>query len=289
MGCLMCPESSEKYEWFVNKIYPRELKPYGDIIIGTSSKTFKTAADKSEFIGSLNWQARKNGLVLMDNLTNPLEEQEGLLVKFSSPHFKKELFFEWIKTLGTIVKESTTRKQLLKLPNSLDNGISFNYNAPYTGGGIVSFEFRNESEKNGMLQVIRQFLWKVSSCVGCRSCEVECSFGAITSNNGKIKINTIKCIKCHRCYNSENKYCWRYKSMYKPETESNNVMRSIANYENFGLRENKVYSWVSTLAELGDDFFPWRVDHPLGKNMVKSAARIWFTQASRLIILKCQE
>lgn len=67
--------------------------------------------------------------------------------------------------------------------------------------------------------------------------------------------------------------------MYKPETESNNVMRSIANYENFGLRENDKYPWVSTLVEMGEDFFPWRDGHPLGKNMVKSAARIWFTQA----------
>jgi hypothetical protein len=67
--------------------------------------------------------------------------------------------------------------------------------------------------------------------------------------------------------------------MYKPETENNNLMRGIANYQNFGLREKGRYLWVSALAELGDDFFPWHDNHPLGKNMVPSA-RIWFTQSA---------
>jgi 3'-phosphoadenosine 5'-phosphosulfate sulfotransferase (PAPS reductase)/FAD synthetase/ferredoxin len=279
VGCMLCPESSEKYAWFVDKAYPGGLKPYNDIIIETSNKTFKTATDKTEFIGSLNWQARKNGLVLVENLTNPIEEHKGLSVTFQSPHFKKDLFFEWIKTLGTVVKERGTERQHLKLPNTLDDGIPFIYNAPYTSGGTVTFEFRDENEKSEILQVIRQFLRKVSSCVGCRSCEAECVQGAISFKSGKIKINSAKCTKCRVCYNPESNYCWRYKSMYKPETESNNVMRSIANYENFGLRENDKYPWVSTLVEMQEDFFPWRDGHPLGKNMVKSAARIWFTQA----------
>ena len=67
--------------------------------------------------------------------------------------------------------------------------------------------------------------------------------------------------------------------MYKPESEKNNVLRGIANYENFGLREKGKDLWISTLVELGENFFPWNENHPLGKNMVKSAARIWFIQA----------
>jgi len=279
VGCLMCPESSEKYEWYVEKAYPRLLKPYTDIIIATSSKRFKTAEERVEFIGSSNWQARKNGLVLRESIINPLEETVGLSTTFQSPHFSKDLFFEWIKTLGTVQRESGTERRLLKLPDTLDDGIPFAYTAPYTGGGTVSFDFRSSGEQTALLPILRQFFRKVSSCIACRSCEAECPFGAISLKNNRIKINTTKCTRCRKCYSSDSNYCWRYKSMFKPESEKNNVMRGIANYENFGLREKGKDLWISTLVELGDKFFPWNENHPLGKNMVKSAARIWFTQA----------
>jgi hypothetical protein len=66
--------------------------------------------------------------------------------------------------------------------------------------------------------------------------------------------------------------------MYKPDTESNSLIRGIANYQNFGLREKDRYLWVSALVDLGDEFFPWHDNHPLGKNMVPSA-RSWFIQS----------
>ena len=279
VGCLMCPESSEKYEWFVNNAYPRLLKPYSDIIVKTSAKRFKSTMDEADFIGSSNWQARKNGLVLVDGIVNPLEDNNGLKTTFQSPHFQEDMFYEWIKTLGTVVKERVTKRQLLKLPNTLDDGILFIYHALYAGGGTAVFEFRSKEEQSLLLPVLRTFSRKVSSCVACRSCEAECPYGAITMKGCKLKINAAKCIKCRKCYDVDSDYCWRYKSMFKPITENNNIMRGIANYENFGLRENDRYQWISTLADLGDNFFPWHEEHPLGKNMVKSSARIWFTQA----------
>jgi hypothetical protein len=40
---------------------------------------------------------------------------------------------------------------------------------------------------------------------------------------------------------------------------------------------------VSTLAELGDEFFPWHNEHPFGEPMVKSA-RNWFIQANLIYV-----
>lgn len=273
VGCMMCPESSEKYAWFVDKAYPRGLKPYNDIIIETSNKTFRTAADKTEFIGSLNWQARKSGVVLSETLTVPLEEHNDLTVTFQSPHFTKELSFEWIKTLGTIFKERGTARQRLKLPNTLDNGIPFNYNAPYTGGGMVTFEFRDANEKWTILPILKAFMRKVSACVACRSCEAECSVGAINIKNGKLKVDDTKCIRCRRCYDICVGNCWRYNSM-RYEVNKNNIIIGLNCYFNFGLRED----WIAVLVDMGDNFFPWNENHPLGKKMVPAASS-WFPQA----------
>jgi len=278
VGCILCPESSEKHVWFVNKMYPHCIKPYNDIIIETSNKSFKTTAEKIEFIGSMNWPARKNGLVINETLSNPREEHKDLMVIFQSPHFSKNLFYEWIKTIGTVVKERETEQQRLKLPKTLDGGIPFSYNAPYTGGGTATFEFRDTNEKWVILPMLKMFMRKISACVACRSCESECTHGAITVKNSKLNVDDTRCTKCRKCYNIDDS-CWRFKSMYKPESERNNLMRGIANYQTFGLREKGQYLWVSALTELGDEFFPWHNNHPLGKNMVDSA-RIWFVQSA---------
>ena len=37
---VMCPESSERYAWFVDAVYPEAIEPYSDAIIETSAKEF---------------------------------------------------------------------------------------------------------------------------------------------------------------------------------------------------------------------------------------------------------
>lgn len=276
VGCLMCPESSGKYEWYVDKAYPQLLKPYNDIIIGTSSKNFKTTKDKAEFIGNLSWQARKSGSVLRETISNPQEDSSGLKTTFQSPHFSEYLFYEWIKTLGTVINERESGRQHLKLPQTLDGGILFDYNSPYAGGGTITFEFRDKDEQFATLPLLRSLLRKVSACVACRSCEANCTVGAISVKSGKIKIDGSICTKCRKCYNIDYA-CWRFKSMYKTDTEQRK-MSGINNYNNFGLREKGKYLWISTLVELDEQFFPWHDNHPLGNKMVPSA-RVWFRQA----------
>ena len=273
VGCLMCPVSSEGHLCIVNKMYPRETKHYGDIIVGTSSKGFKNTTDKTEFIGD-GWQARKSGVILQETFANPLEESNGLKTTLRSPHFQKSMFFEWIKTIGTVVKERGTEQQRVKLPNTLDDGIPFFYLylAPYTGGGIALFEFRSHEEQSKMLPILRAFLKKVSACVACRCCEAECTAGAIAVKNGKIKIDGTKCTKCRMCYDIDNS-CWRYFSMRVPE-KSQSKMVKIHSYKTFGLQE----IYLSTFIKMKERFFPWFNEHPLGENMVP-AARNWFMEA----------
>lgn len=271
VGCLMCPESAGSHIALVGKMYPHEVKHYCDVIVQTSSKSFSNADDRFEFLSD-GWQARKSGTVLREPIVSTLESTYGLTVKFQSPGFSKEKFFEWIKTIGTVVRERTTEQQLLKLPHSIDDGIPITYKAPYTGGGIATFEFSSEEEKSLMLPVIRSFLKKVSACVACRCCEAECVHGAITVSNGKLKIDGNKCTKCRNCYDIDNS-CWRYFSMREPEKTQSKMVR-IHSYKTFGLQE----SYVSALVELKETFFPWYEGHPLGKNMVP-AARNWFKEA----------
>ncbi len=271
VGCLMCPESAASHIALIGKMYPREVKHYCDVIIQTSSKSFNNADDRFAFLSD-GWQARKSGTILREPIVSTLESADDLTVKFQNPGFSKERFYEWIKTIGTVVKERNAEQQLLKLPHSIDRGIPMTYKSPYTGGGIATFEFSSDNEKTVMLPLIRSFLKKVSACVACRCCEAECVHGAITVKNGKLKIDGNKCIKCRNCYDIDNS-CWRYFSMREPEKTQSKMVK-IHSYKKFGLQE----AYVSALVELKDMFFPWYEGHPLGKNMVQ-AARNWFKEA----------
>jgi 3'-phosphoadenosine 5'-phosphosulfate sulfotransferase (PAPS reductase)/FAD synthetase/ferredoxin len=272
VGCLMCPESSEGHISLAREMFPREIKHFKDIIVRTSSKSLLSTSDKDEFVGD-GWQARKSGVVLRDTITNPLEESTECKTTFQSPHFQKSLFYEWVKTVGTVVRERGTDREYLKLPHTLDEGIRFTYYAPYTGGGRVAFEFSAADEQAKMLPILRSFLKKVSACIACRCCEAECAVGAISVKNGKLRVDGAKCTKCRKCYDIDNS-CWRYFSMRVPE-KSQSKMVKIHSYKTFGLQESYVYAFVG----LRERFFPWYDGHPLGKNMVQ-AARNWFSEAS---------
>lgn len=272
IGCIMCPDSSPRYLWFAQKIYPQMVKTYSDIIIETSSKEFKTKEEQNKFVGSIDWGARKSGVVLQDTIQPVYEKMNGLEIEFQSSHFSKPMFYEWIKTLGSVTNDYETGCQRLRVPNKIDEGIPFTYNALSNIGGRAVFKFRDNEEKAKMLTPIRAFLRKVSACIGCGCCESECGAAAITIRNSSIKIDGEKCIKCHKCYSIE-KDCWRFKSMYKSENDNCN-MTGINRYNHFGLRE----SWIASLVEMRDKFFPWTNEHPLGSKMVQSASA-WFQQA----------
>ena len=275
VGCIMCPESSDKYEWFINEIYPGLIKPYADVIIKTSSKSFDSVEEQNDFIGSSNWQARKSGVVLKKNITNPVETVSDLSISFQSAEFKRDIFFEWIKTLGDVLADRETGRLHLKLPHTLDDGIPISY-IENPSGDICRFDFRSQGEKESFVPWLRKFFKKAMCCVACRDCEAECPVGAITAVSGMIRIDGEKCIRCHQCYNIDNA-CWRFKSMYMA-TNDQKKMTGINRYNNFGLREKGRDLWISTAVEMKEDFFPWNESHPLGKKMVESASA-WFQQS----------
>lgn len=269
IGCIMCPDASARYVWFANKIYPKGVKKYTDIIIDTSQKAFTSDADKQLFIDKADWSARKSGEVLKNTLSSPFENTEKLTTTFHSPFFSKSLFYEWIKTIGTL--KETNGQQSLLLSSSSELEITFSYSEEKPGGKVV-FHFSNAEIQKKALPLIRPFLRKVLSCIACGCCEAECGQGAIICKNGKIQINESKCIHCKSCYDIELT-CWRFKSMFKSENTENS-MRSINRYNHFGLRQN----WLSVLLEMKNSFFPWNDSHPLGNKMVQSA-RAWFKEA----------
>ena len=112
------------------------IDPYVEVILKTGNKTFSNEEEKRDYIANQGWQARKSGVTLNDTITAPIESTEGLKTTFISSFFDEQRFFTWLKPLGNIINNPETSGLMLKLPNTLDEGIPFVYHTPYAGGGV---------------------------------------------------------------------------------------------------------------------------------------------------------
>ncbi|MEG1516392.1 MAG: phosphoadenosine phosphosulfate reductase family protein, partial [Clostridia bacterium] len=277
VGCAMCPESSDKYVWLVDTAYPGLIESYIDVICETSVKAFLNDEEKREFIAKQGWQGRKSGVVLNNTVAAPIESADGLATTFRSAFFDSDKFYTWLKPIGDVTTDKDTGVTRLKLPHTLDEGISFTYHTPYSGGGEFMIEFRSDDERLSLLPQIRTMLKKVTSCVACRACEAECTHGAIYFANGRMQIDADKCVHCKKCFGNIDNGCWRYMSMRVPENSRSPVV-GINKYKNYGLREKDKQLWVSALVGMKERFFPWNDAHPLGVKMVEACVP-WFKQA----------
>jgi len=270
VGCVMCPESSERYAWFVDAVYPEAIKPYGDAIIETSSKEFVSKEEAQEFLGSSNWQARKSGVALKKHLSRPTEKADGLDVEWHGYDLKIALFLEWLKTVGKVFKDDIADHYRLVLKNGRSEGISFKTFNSENGVGNIRFSFVEDEERKHLLPILRKVLQKSIACVGCQACEAECPTGALYLSKGKVLIDETKCIYCLRCH-SIDYGCWRFKSMYVADS-SQSGLKGINAYNNFGLRTEFVSVYLVERSAF---------DQTVQLNRAKQvpAAKAWFRQA----------
>jgi 3'-phosphoadenosine 5'-phosphosulfate sulfotransferase (PAPS reductase)/FAD synthetase/ferredoxin len=269
VGCVVCPESSEKYAWFVDAVYPEAIKPYSDAIIETSAKEFVSQEEAREFLGSSNWQARKSGVTLKKHLSRPSEKKDGLDVEWRGAGLNAASFLEWLKTVGKVFMNEPEGRFQLVLKNGRSEGVSFKVCDATNGAGKVRFSFIDDAERKRLLPVLRTALQKSVACVGCQACEAECPTGALHANNGRVVIDETKCIYCLRCH-SIDYGCWRFKSMYVADS-SQSGLKGINAYNNFGLRTE----FVSVYLSERDEF-----DQTAQLNRAKQvpAAKAWFRQ-----------
>ena len=278
VGCVLCPEASEKYAWFVNAIYPNVMKKYNDTILRAVDKEFETEEDRTAYLSSAGWQARKSGETLKSRIYRPEEriENNALLITVSASTWEKA--FEWLKTIGTIQNDTTSRwciscrkgKEILQFLVTLE---SFPEEMV-----CVRCSFSDTSELKLISKLVRNCFYKAIACVGCKSCEAECQNEAISFIDSQVRIDENKCIHCYNCHNVDYG-CWRFKSMYVSEGSSKQLA-GINKYTNFGLRED----WITVFVTEKENFSQTTA---LGKKMIP-AARAWFRQARLMQDKNCE-
>jgi 3'-phosphoadenosine 5'-phosphosulfate sulfotransferase (PAPS reductase)/FAD synthetase/ferredoxin len=271
VGCLFCPLSSGTGRALVlaQKLYPKQVKPFIDVIINSSNREFVSRNDAEKFVFEGGWFARNNGVYLRENIEFPSTEINEHRISFILSKGLAHVALEWLKTMGYIEKHNNKEWTILT-PNGK---VNITVEKSLHGEKLSLFVSTGQLDKKLITNVVL-IIRKVISCVVCGACEAECRHGAIDfKSKTNIKIDETRCIHCLKCHLSEYG-CLRF---YSKRISRGNTMNiaGVGKYQNFGLQPN----WISILSNKRENF---RLESPLGPNQVQSAIS-WFHEAGLII------
>lgn len=259
VGCIICPFGSDWNDYLCNKIFPATARPFLDKIREIATK--RGVKDVEDYVRSGNWKIRAGG--------TGSETSSSVIISSQRPDFKailnhpKEDIFEWIKTLG--------KYQIVKNGNSTIYDVRYNKDHLYQviikqdlANDSLHVEVPNVDDDILFVSHLKRIINKVTYCVHCELCEVECPTGALVTHP-KVKVDANKCIKCHKCLDFKDNGCITANSLKQAEglkiaASAKGQKTTINRYNNFGFRD----AWLSFYLGHFETYFD-NDDHGLNK------------------------
>lgn len=192
VGCIMCPNSSEKHEYIKRQCFPELVDEYCERITQNSAKDL--SGDNAKiFLETGGWKSRLSGreLKLSEEDRFQLNETPAYL-KFSVNKLNP-VWKTWYKTMGII--EENSGEIMLEY-----NGVWRNCReSEDENGGLIEIENLGNSKNSiEFIFLFKSVLAKSQYCIFCKTCVAECPHRNISMSDGKVTISD-KCIKCHEC------------------------------------------------------------------------------------------
>jgi len=250
VGCIVCPFGADFNDYICNHVFPETAAPFISKIREFVRKG--GIKDVDNYIKKGSWKIRAGG----KGYETP--SKISLISSSQSPDFKalvtcpKENIFEWMKVLGPSfwkqsvgVYEGQIRynRVIVEVQMTIDEK-----------NDTVLIEIPNVQQNPQFVSHIRRILNKVTYCVHCELCEVECPTGAL-SVVPIVKIDEKRCVHCHRCLDFKDDGCISANSLKQAEgikmASKKDKKTTINRYNNFGFREN----WLQFYFEHTDTFF----------------------------------
>lgn len=193
VGCIMCPNSSEKHEYMKRRFFDDEVMRFTKKIINNSSKDL-SGSNAERFIEIGGWKTRLSGRELRfaeDERFQFEETKDALVFKVIklNPVWK-----EWYKTIGKL-QEIDSYEFILEY-----SGVERRaYLTNKDGYDILRIE--NYQKTKNAIEFVYYFkciLAKSQYCIQCGTCEAECPYRNISMKDGTVKISD-KCVRCKEC------------------------------------------------------------------------------------------
>ena len=254
-GCLVCPMTPEKSDFFRCVNYRSEVNEYYSIMDKMIIKPFNSENEKQRFFEMGGWKQRRNALDIDIGQTNYIESEKENQIKLTINNLRDD-WKEWIKTVGQL--SSQNNSNLVRINN---NVIEFDLQYNVSGYSIRMDIFNIRKE---VVTLLKQVFRKSAVCIYCKECEAECPFGFIKMDNGKLSIDE-RCIKCGGCHQPELG-CLLYYSHQIPKGDSMKTQKSVDRYYDFPPRKEWIVEFFSNPTSFLDN-------NNLGSGMIKSFIR----------------
>lgn len=192
VGCIMCPNSSEKHEYIKRQCFPELVDEYCERITQNSAKDL--SGDNAKiFLETGGWKSRLSGRELKFSEEDRFQLNETPAYLKFSVNKLNPVWKTWYKTMGIIEENS--------------GEIMLEYNSVWRkcresedeNGGLIEIENLGNSKNSiEFIFLFKSVLAKSQYCIFCKTCVAECPHRNISMSDGKVTISD-KCIKCHEC------------------------------------------------------------------------------------------
>lgn len=261
VGCVICPLSSELGDCLDYKFFKSTAQPFVDKLKENAERAGIKNVDV--YLKERKWKVRAGG--------DRHESSSKVEILSVNPDFKakvinpKEDIFEWIKVLGQIKIEKVDdrfcidvkyQQQLYRIwMEYLEDGKSFTVDVANVSSDVL------------FVGHLKRILHKVTYCVHCEVCEVECPTGAL-SVVPVVSVDEKKCVKCHKCLDFIDNGCEVANSIKQTSglartAPSSTNKSAISKYNTFGMREE----WVKSYLNSFENFFE-SDDHGIAKKQM---------------------
>ncbi len=211
VGCIMCPNSSEKHEYIKRVCFPNDVDIFCNKIIENSKKDL--SGDNAKiFLDTGGWKMRLSGRELKFAEDERFEyEEDKHFHRFTTINLRPEWKI-WYKTLGKLYENSES-EYIMEY-----NGIVRKCQIKKNGNHTI-FDIENLGKTKNAIEFVyffKSILAKTQYCIQCKACVAECPFRNIEMNNGMLTISD-RCIRCKACLKILNG-CLYYNSVKGSKT-----------------------------------------------------------------------
>lgn len=235
VGCVMCPNSSEKHEYLKQAYFSEEVEPFIELIISTTRKDM-SGVNRERFLNTGGWKARLSGreLSIKEEERVEVEEKKSetcITVRDLNPDWKT-----WFKTIGELIDEYPIYFMEFK---GVWRSCKLVESAKSESTFIID---KKENSKNHIefTYLFKSALTKAQYCIRCLGCVAECPFGNIMMNKDGLTISD-DCIRCHACLRVRNG-CYYYDSI--KGSMSMRKLKGINRYLSVGVEAQSIVRYL---------------------------------------------
>ena len=209
VGCLLCPRANTLSLAFAYHVNREDLEPYYDVIRSAYRDSFDSETALEQYINLGDWRFR----VGSGNTKYRVPYREYLFdgrihLEIQHPMTPWET---WIKTLGVIRPSETEGDTACFVLTHRGRDYAF---AVRRNGEDLDVSVPADCDGE-FLRLFKRVFRKAASCIGCRTCEVNCPHGHMRFEGCQPVIDD-GCLHCSECQNNVHD-CFVFDSGFDPD------------------------------------------------------------------------